>query len=245
MFDAFRILPGNVFQGLLAANAPDALNPFATIADVVASSVNIYNSDGSLTANRTVTQATFSLSFTGGDIGMGAAAVANTRLFVKGAGNTTGTIGFETQNLAGTSWFRVYNEGTFWSQGLSDVAHLITTFGNSMEVRYSGVTTSTFSMQVNGSTVCSFINQTNLSRFNMSSGQDWGVYGSDNNPYLLFDESTKRVVIGATSGVNSIFEVTGDIEVIAVGDGFILKSPDGTRWKIEVDNAGAISTSLA
>jgi hypothetical protein len=37
----------------------------------------------------------------------------------------------------------------------------------------------------------------------------------------------------------------GNIEVVDVGTGFILKSPDGTRYKITVANGGALSTTPA
>lgn len=34
----------------------------------------------------------------------------------------------------------------------------------------------------------------------------------------------------------------GSVEVAAIGAGFILKSPDGTRYKVSVANGGALST---
>jgi hypothetical protein len=49
------------------------------------------------------------------------------------------------------------------------------------------------------------------------------------------------VVIGAdlASARASMVEVTGNIELIAIGNGFIVKSPDGTSWKFTPTNAGA------
>lgn len=49
------------------------------------------------------------------------------------------------------------------------------------------------------------------------------------------------VVFGAnTVSANlSMLEVTGDIELITIGDGLILKSPDGQRWKFTPLNTGA------
>jgi len=37
----------------------------------------------------------------------------------------------------------------------------------------------------------------------------------------------------------------GDFETLDIGDGYICKSPDGTRWRIKVDNAGAVSIAAA
>lgn len=36
---------------------------------------------------------------------------------------------------------------------------------------------------------------------------------------------------------------SGDFEAADIGEGFIVKSPNGTRWRITVDNAGAITTT--
>ena len=46
-------------------------------------------------------------------------------------------------------------------------------------------------------------------------------------------------------GNGSVTSVTtsGDVETDAVGKGFILKSPNGTRYRISVSNAGALSAS--
>lgn len=205
-------------------------------------SINIYNSDGSITANRTVTQAGFSLTFTGGDIGIGVAAVASTRLTVKSSTSTTGSKAFETHSASGFATCTIYGDGTFMSQALSDTSHIFTTFGNSLEVRYNAVVASTFSMQVNGSTVCSFINQANLSRFNQVAGQDWGVYAADNLPYILMDESKRKVAIGASSVINSMLEVTGDVEAIGANNGYIsVDRTLGTRKRIYVDNGNVLS----
>jgi len=56
-----------------------------------------------------------------------------------------------------------------------------------------------------------------------------------------------NVVFGADdkSVNNSMLEVTGHTEVIGVGNGVIQQSPDGTRWKITIDNAGVVTSILA
>jgi hypothetical protein len=52
---------------------------------------------------------------------------------------------------------------------------------------------------------------------------------------------TNTVRLGA-SNVTKV-ETSGDFETDAVGKGFILKSPDGTRYRITVANGGALSAS--
>lgn len=63
MTQILRTIPADHYDALLGANSPSAGNVFATMADIAAvPSVNIYNSNGSLTANRTVSGA-FDLDF--------------------------------------------------------------------------------------------------------------------------------------------------------------------------------------
>jgi hypothetical protein len=54
---------------------------------------------------------------------------------------------------------------------------------------------------------------------------------------------TDRLVVKWNTG--DVLAKTGHVEVETVGKGFILKSPNGTRYKIQVDNAGVLSTALA
>jgi len=62
--DILRLLPDDEYQAAVGANAPTALNPFATIADLIPDTdTNIYNTDNSLTGNRIVTGAGSSLTF--------------------------------------------------------------------------------------------------------------------------------------------------------------------------------------
>jgi hypothetical protein len=53
------------------------------------------------------------------------------------------------------------------------------------------------------------------------------------------------VYINTPAGVNLAQCNTSGVEVPTVGQGFILKSPDGTRYKITVANGGALSTTPA
>ena len=78
---------------------------------------------------------------------------------------------------------------------------------------------------------------------------------------LAFNSSTPQVVFktggdsyfnlgsimfGSTSAAPSQLSVdNGDVEVVQNGSGYIVQSPDTTRWRITVDNAGAISIAAA
>ena len=59
-----RFLPNNEYLAATNANAPTAINPFATIADLAVIN-NLYTADGVLTSNRTITGAGRSLNATG------------------------------------------------------------------------------------------------------------------------------------------------------------------------------------
>jgi len=64
--DIIRLLPDDVYQAAVNAASPSASNVFATMADLIPDTdTNIYNTNNSLTGNRTVTGAGNSLTFTG------------------------------------------------------------------------------------------------------------------------------------------------------------------------------------
>lgn len=46
---------------------------------------------------------------------------------------------------------------------------------------------------------------------------------------------------GTAIAAPSMVSVDGDVEVLTAGQGFILQSPDTTRWRVSVDNAGVLS----
>jgi len=66
------------------------------------------------------------------------------------------------------------------------------------------------------------------------------VFSSAQSYYNL-----SEIMFGSTAVAPSQVSVEGDVEVMSSGNGYILKSPDLTRWRIEVDNAGVVSASLA
>lgn len=75
------------------------------------------------------------------------------------------------------------------------------------------------------------------------------VNGNKNIALLIPNTNNDGIMVIGADDINatgtSIVQITGDHELIGTGDGYILKSPDATRWKIQVDNAGALSAVLA
>ena len=51
------------------------------------------------------------------------------------------------------------------------------------------------------------------------------------------------LIFKSIGGANLVLQNT-DFEAETIGKGFVLSSPDGTRYRIEVDNSGALSTSV-
>lgn len=49
--------------------------------------------------------------------------------------------------------------------------------------------------------------------------------------------------LSASSANLNHLVVSGDVEIATSSDGLILKSPDGARWRITIDNTGAVTTT--
>lgn len=58
-----------------------------------------------------------------------------------------------------------------------------------------------------------------------------------------FFNTGSNYMFGSVAAAPSMVSAEGDMEVVSSGQGFILKSPDLTRWRIEVSNAGTLSAS--
>jgi hypothetical protein len=56
---------------------------------------------------------------------------------------------------------------------------------------------------------------------------------------------TGKVGVGIPSPVSKVHVKGGDIEVDDFSTGVILRSPDGTRWRLVIDNTGAINSQRA
>jgi len=84
---------------------------------------------------------------------------------------------------------------------------------------------------VNNTGAIAGINQLSFITYGSSWGERMKITGSGN------------VGIGSTSPTSKLTVAVGDIETSGVGYGIILKSPDGTRYKVTVANGGTLSVS--
>jgi hypothetical protein len=82
-------------------------------------------------------------------------------------------------------------------------------------------------------------------------GTEKGSAGGVAQPLQFRTDSTTRMAIttagnvgiGTTSPASKLTVTGGDIEVTDSASGIILKSPDGTRYRVTVDNTGALTTT--
>lgn len=78
-------------------------------------------------------------------------------------------------------------------------------------------------------------------------GGDFGAENGDVNIALRVEANKGRVLFGASAYTmnDSLVEVTGDLEFIGNAFGPILNSPNGSRWRFVVSNAGVVSAVAA
>lgn len=69
-----------------------------------------------------------------------------------------------------------------------------------------------------------------------------GIYASSTGASLVLKDSSGTTNI-SLDGSNGAATFGGDIETTTAGDGVILKSPNGTRYRLTVANDGTLSTS--
>lgn len=67
----------------------------------------------------------------------------------------------------------------------------------------------------------------NSNRITAQGTNTWDITGAGNTTF------------GGTGGVSRLNIKGGDVEVSNIGDGIIIKSPNGTRWRITVNDVGA------
>lgn len=60
----------------------------------------------------------------------------------------------------------------------------------------------------------------------------------------VYDETSAAIRSTMDTNGNYVLS-TGDIELETIGKGVIIKSPDGTRWRVTVSNAGAMVVAAA
>lgn len=156
-----------------------------------------------------------------GNVGIGTSVPA-ARVHIVGSGNTTATIGVQSVSANTQNWFRAYDDGTIWSQGAANNAHLFASYVGNVSATYDSPGIQFLEFKIGGVIKSQLINQAALTRFNQAAGQFWGVYGSDNNPYILFDETNKNVGIGTSTPVQKL-DVVGNINV-GLTDGYYLNN---------------------
>lgn len=71
---------------------------------------------------------------------------------------------------------------------------------------------------------------------------DSQIKGAGDDNLVYADAGLDAVGIG-TATPTSKLTVAGDIEVLGDERGLILESPDGTRWRVQVDNSGVLGTT--
>lgn len=101
---------------------------------------------------------------------------------------------------------------------------------------------------------------TSLSTVNLSVSGNIISSTVTDGQFFIGNATGDRMQLGALSSVNAAITVTNsagaisltatgnfatDVEALDVGEGFILKSPNGTRWRLTVSDAGVVgATSL-
>ena len=109
-------------------------------------------------------------------------------------------------------------------------------------------------IQISGSSIptLGIIDTTNNAKFVAYVRDSDATIGTEtNHPLTINTNNTERmridsagnVGIGSTSPTSRLTVAVGDIETSGVGYGLILKSPNGTRYRVTVDNSGNLSTT--
>jgi hypothetical protein len=81
--------------------------------------------------------------------------------------------------------------------------------------------------------------------FQAGVGSGFGFYANGGTTSALHIISGGNVGIGTINPASKLTVTSGDIEVSTIASGLILKSPDGTRYRITVPNGGASLTITA
>jgi hypothetical protein len=70
------------------------------------------------------------------------------------------------------------------------------------------------------------------------------VFSISNTDNVEIKDGDLDVDVGnITATAGNITATAGDFEAVSNSSGIILKSPDGTRWRVQVDNDGALTTT--
>lgn len=77
---------------------------------------------------------------------------------------------------------------------------------------------------------------------NIFLGYQAGYNETGSNKLYIANSSTSTPLIGGDFSANTI-TTPASIEITDTAKGVILKSPDGTRWRVTIDNTGALTTA--
>ena len=147
-----------------------------------------------------------------------------------GARNTTGY----ANSAQGSSALRSNTTGSYNSaQGVYALYNLTGGYNNNTAIGYNS------GRYYNGTTG----NLTSVSNSLFLGASASALANGDTNEivigYNAIGNGSNTIKLGNTSITN--VASNGDFEALDIGDGFILKSPDGTRYRITVANGGALS----
>lgn len=67
-------------------------------------------------------------------------------------------------------------------------------------------------------------------------------FGSRDYPHR-FHQRLDKILRDVLLVFSSIYRTSEDIEIIDSSKGVILRSPNGTRWRVTVDDAGTLNTA--
>jgi len=112
------------------------------------------------------------------------------------------------------------------------------TNGSKINFKFGTQNTTTASIENNGTE-----NQFLVFRAQGTTSTDGNIRFITNGTDVMRIDENQNVGIGVTSPASKLEVDGGDIEIDDSASGLILRSPNGTRYRITVDNAGNLSTS--
>jgi hypothetical protein len=159
----------------------------------------------------------------------------NSTVIVNGSQNVLSVANNLTSNTAAATIQRSYNPST--------VSGVLANWSSTVTINNSATSTTTYaSMWIRDTITQSGSNQSvtigMLIQPNLISPYDWRSLEIRNN-------SGKAINVTGTapSFFNGTINSTKDIEIEDSSKGLILSSPDGTRWRVQVDNSGNLTTT--
>lgn len=221
--DITRFLPNNEYQAAVNANAPTAINPFATIADIPAAPLTLYNADGIINVLRTVASNN-KLLF---DF---AAGTNNTDFFID---PISGLTSFQSSTPSTNATFSLFANGN-WS-----IDNLVGVNGDISYI-YGGVTDLTlgFTEGLGGTEEGFYIANTGVlvrsqtSLTGMSYAADYSTNGIANFGARWIPD--KGWVDSAISGVNTLYTADGALagaRTITMGANTLLFTGNQTTFR--------------